>query len=95
MQQSREELNERLRTALEGFGGGFALMRAERRGEEVADWELLYANDYVRERWLGRLPDPGSRMSVVTDIGASDPFGPLQRAGCRVAGCRALDRLGP
>jgi len=74
------ELNERLRGAVEGFGGGFALMRAERRGAEIADWELLYANDYVRERWLGELPEPGSRLSGMDDRGGSEPFGSLQRA---------------
>ena len=38
-------------------------MRAIREREEIVDWELLYANDFVRERWLGMLPAPGTRAS--------------------------------
>ena len=56
------DLNELLWEAVEGFGGGFALMRAHRDGPKT-DWELLYANEFVRKRFLGTLPDPGERLS--------------------------------
>ena len=81
MSQSQVELNALLQTALEEFGGGFSLMRAVRGDDgEIADWELLHANEYVRRRWLGLLPDAGATMSPLEAHGGSEPFVTLQRA---------------
>jgi len=79
--QSQVELNALLQTVLEDFGGGFSLMRAL-RGEdgEIADWELLHANEYVRQRWLGLLPEAGARMSSLGGHDGSEPFVTLQSA---------------
>jgi diguanylate cyclase (GGDEF)-like protein/PAS domain S-box-containing protein len=65
--------------AVEGFGGGFALMRAVRVANEIVDWELLFANQFVRSRWLEQLPAAGGYASEFEngfDVGA---LGSLQR----------------
>ena len=82
MAQSKVELSDLLEIALEEFGGGFALMRAVRGDDgEIADWELLHANDYVRQRWLGAPPGAGEQpVAARRPRAASEPFATLQRA---------------
>jgi diguanylate cyclase (GGDEF)-like protein/PAS domain S-box-containing protein len=76
--ESTTDLDELRRAALEGFGGGFALMRAHRRDGRV-DWELLFANDFVQRRWLGTLPAPGARLGEdLGDDRQEETFGRLQ-----------------
>jgi diguanylate cyclase (GGDEF)-like protein/PAS domain S-box-containing protein len=96
VQQSRAELNELLRAAVDGFSGGFALMRGIDVGGEEVDWELLYVNDFVRDRFLGDLPGPGTPLSsVVTDRAIANPFRSLQgealRSGRRQEAAMLLD----
>ena len=70
MAQSKVELNGLLEAALEEFGGGFSLMRAVRADDgEIADWQLLHANEYVRARWGGLLPAAGASMATLMGHG--------------------------
>lgn len=76
--KDREELGPLLWAAFDGFAGGFALIRAIREGDAVVDWQLLAANQFVRDRFLGQLPACGERIRSTDD--SATGFGALQRA---------------
>jgi diguanylate cyclase (GGDEF)-like protein/PAS domain S-box-containing protein len=61
------------RSALEGADVGFVVFRALRSDGDV-DWEVLDANTFVRDRWLGGAAGPGRRMSADVDEGARRGF---------------------
>jgi diguanylate cyclase (GGDEF)-like protein/PAS domain S-box-containing protein len=75
------ELDDFVWNAINRFEGGFSLMRALRDsdGDEIADWELLYANDFVRARWRGDLPQDGAQVSTL-EHARDSKLGDLQRA---------------
>lgn len=79
-QDNRRELTRLVWAAFEGFGGGFALVHAIRSGDTVVDWELLAANQFVRERrFADAVFPPGTRISSITSEGPSNPFSALLR----------------
>jgi diguanylate cyclase (GGDEF)-like protein len=54
----------RYRGAVDGMGGGFAVLRAERREGEIIDWQIIEANSVLRDRYREVIEEPvGARLS--------------------------------
>ena len=64
-ESTTQELTDLLWAAVEDFGGGFVLLRAVRDGVQFVDWQVEYANTFIRNRWLQARPAIGARASEV------------------------------
>jgi diguanylate cyclase (GGDEF)-like protein/PAS domain S-box-containing protein len=63
------------RTALERFGGGFALFRAVYEGSAITDWEILDANTTMQTRLGHGTAVIGKRISNLLDLHANGEIG--------------------
>lgn len=58
------------RAAIDGMGGGFAVLRAQRDGAVIVDWQIIEANAVLRDRYREVFEDPlGVRLSELDRYG--------------------------